>query len=65
MNFGADASGYAGLEDSVDYHWWDPMKAAGLSTLLAVGTELAISDEDRLIGAIGDGAQDSINQVCQ
>ncbi len=62
---GADASGYAGLEDGVDYHWWDLMKAAGLSTLLAVGTELATSDEDRLIAAIRDGAQDTVNQAGQ
>ena len=62
---GADASGYAGLEDGVDYHWWDLMKAAGLSTLLAVGTELAASDEDRLIRAIRDGAQDTVNQAGQ
>ena len=62
---GADASGYAGLEDGIDYHWWDLMKAAGLSTLLAVGTELATSDEDRLIRAIRDGAQDTINQAGQ
>ena len=62
---GADASGFAGLEDGVDYHWWDLMKAAGLSTLLAVGTELASSDEDRLIRAIRDGAQDTINQAGQ
>ncbi|WP_205602511.1 TrbI/VirB10 family protein [Chelativorans alearense] len=60
---GADASGYAGLEDGVDYHWWDLMKAAGLSTLLTVGTELATDDEDRLIRAIRDGAQDTINQA--
>ena len=62
---GADASGYAGLEDGVDYHWWDLMRAAGLSTLLAVGAELASSDEDRLIRAIRDGAQDTINQAGQ
>lgn len=62
---GADASGYAGLEDGVDYHWWDLMKAAGLSTLLAVGAELATSDEDRLIRAIRDGAQDTNNQAGQ
>ena len=62
---GADASGYAGLEDGVDYHWWDLMKAAGLSTLLAVGAELATSDEDRLVRAIRDGAQDTVNQAGQ
>ena len=62
---GADAAGYAGLEDGVDYHWWDLMKAAGLSTLLAVGAELATSDEDRLVRAIRDGAQDTVNQAGQ
>lgn len=62
---GADASGYAGLQDGVDYHWWDLMKAAGLSTLLGIGTELATDDEDRLIRAIRDGAQDTINQAGQ
>ncbi|KRW96668.1 TrbI/VirB10 family protein, partial [Paracoccus sp. MKU1] len=43
---GTDAAGYAGLEDSVDYHWGELMKAAGLSTLLAVGTELVAGDEE-------------------
>lgn len=62
---GADTQGYAGLEDGVDYHWWDLAKAAGLSTLLAVGTELAVSDEDRLVRAIRDGAQDTINDAGQ
>ncbi|MFC5384477.1 TrbI/VirB10 family protein [Aquamicrobium segne] len=62
---GADVSGYAGLEDGIDYHWWDLMKAAGLSTLLAVGAELATSDEDRLVRAIRDGAQDTVNQAGQ
>lgn len=62
---GADTQGFAGLEDGVDYHWWDLAKAAGLSTLLAVGTELAVSDEDRLVAAIRDGTQDTINDAGQ
>ncbi|MFK3664156.1 TrbI/VirB10 family protein [Ochrobactrum teleogrylli] len=62
---GADTQGYAGVEDGVDYHWWDLAKAAGLSTLLAVGTELAVSDEERLVAAIRDGAQDTINDAGQ
>lgn len=62
---GADTAGYAGLEDGVDYHWWDLMKAAGLSILLAVGAELTMDDEDRLIQAIRSGAQDTINQAGQ
>ena len=62
---GADTQGYAGLEDGVDYHWWDLAKAAGLSTLLAVGSELAISDENRLLRAIRRGGQDTINDAGQ
>lgn len=57
---GADVSGHAGLEDGVDHHWWDLMRAAGLSTLLAVGTEFAAGDGDGLVGAMRDGAQDTI-----
>ena len=62
---GADTQGYAGLEDGVDYHWWDLAKAAGLSTLLSVGAELAVSDEDRLLQAIRNGGQDTINDAGQ
>jgi type IV secretory pathway VirB10-like protein len=61
----ADAQGYAGLQDGVDYHWWDLVKAAGLSTLLSVGAEVAVDDEDRLIRAIRNGAQDTINDTGQ
>ncbi|WP_266064119.1 TraB/TrbI/VirB10 family type IV secretion system protein [Brucella intermedia] len=62
---GADTQGYAGLEDGVNYHWWDLAKAAGLSTLLSVGSELAMDDEDRLIQAIRNGGQDTINDAGQ
>lgn len=62
---GVDNQGYAGLEDQVDYHWWDLAKAAGLSTLLAIGTNMAMSDEDRLIQAIRRGAGDTINDAGQ
>jgi type IV secretory pathway VirB10-like protein len=62
---GADAEGYAGLQDGVDYHWWDLAKAAGLSTLLGVGAELAANDDDRLIQAIRNGGQDTINDAGQ
>jgi len=62
---GADTQGYAGLEDGVDYHWWNLAKAAGLSTLLSVGSELAINDDQRLLRAIRDGAQDTINDAGQ
>lgn len=62
---GADTQGYAGLEDGVDYHWWDLAKAAALSTLLGVGAELATDDNNRLVSAIRNGAQDTINDTGQ
>ncbi|ODT81435.1 MAG: conjugal transfer protein TraI [Pelagibacterium sp. SCN 64-44] len=62
---GADTQGYAGLQDGVDYHWWDLAKAAGLSTLLAVGAELAVDDDDSLLRAIRRGGQDTINDAGQ
>ncbi|OZB11189.1 MAG: conjugal transfer protein TraI [Rhizobiales bacterium 39-66-18] len=62
---GADTQGYAGLEDGVDYHWWDLAKAAGLSTLLSVGAELAIDDQNTLLRAIRSGGQDTINDAGQ
>ncbi|GGC94042.1 TrbI/VirB10 family protein [Chelatococcus reniformis] len=62
---GADPQGYAGLEDGVDYHWGDLAKAAGLSTLLSVSAELGNDDEDRLIRAIRNGGQDTINDAGQ
>jgi type IV secretion system protein VirB10 len=62
---GADAAGYAGLEDRVDNHWASVLRAAGLSTLLAVGAELATDEEDRLARALRDGALDTINEAGQ
>jgi len=62
---GADVEGYAGLQDGVDYHWWDVAKAAGLSTLLSIGSELAIDNDDRLLRAIRNGGQDTFNQAGQ
>ncbi len=62
---GTDTQGYAGLEDGVDYHWWDLAKTAGLLTLLSVGAELAVDDQDRLLRAIRNGGQDTINDAGQ
>lgn len=62
---GADPQGYAGLEDRVNYHWWNLAKAAGLSTLLGIGAELGTDDNDRLVRAIRDGGQTTINDAGQ
>ncbi len=59
----ADASGYAGLEDRVDYHWGGVLKAAFVSTLLGVGGELGAGDDNNLIRALRRGSQDSINRA--
>ena len=61
---GADAQGYAGLEDGVDHHWWDLAKAAGLSTLLSVGAQAGGSGEQSdLARALRQGASDGISQT--
>ncbi len=60
---GGDAAGMAGLSDRTNYHWGGVLKAALVSTLLGVGTELGASEEDRLARAIRSGAQDSISET--
>ncbi|MCG8354236.1 MAG: TrbI/VirB10 family protein [Kiloniellales bacterium] len=61
-----DTAGYAGLEDEVNFHTWRLLKGIVLSTLLGVGTELTFGDdEDDLVEAIRESAQDSANQVGQ
>jgi type IV secretion system protein TrbI len=67
---GADAAGYSGLQDEVDNHWGELLKAAALSTLLAVGTELGAgsgtnSNDSAIIQALRRGAGDSFNQTGQ
>lgn len=67
---GADAAGYAGLEDEVDNHWGELLKAAALSTLLAVGTDLGASsdtnsNDSAILQALRHGAGDSLNQTGQ
>lgn len=62
---GADAQGFAGLEDGVDYHWGNMAKAAGLSTILAIGTEIGSEDDDPLVRAIREGAGDTIADAGQ
>lgn len=60
---GGDASGMAGIRDRVNYHWGSMLKAALVSTLLGVGTELATDSDDALVEALRYGTQDTINQT--
>ncbi|UCI05159.1 TrbI/VirB10 family protein [Mesorhizobium sp. B1-1-8] len=63
---GADAQGYAGLEDGVNYHWGELFKAAALSTILSVGAEAGSSgQESDMVRALRSGASDSVSRVGQ
>lgn len=63
---GANAEGYAGLEDGVDFHWGEMFKAAALSTLLSVGAEAGTSqNQSSLVQALRSGASNSISQTGQ
>lgn len=62
---GADAAGMSGLQDGVNYHWGNMLKAAFVSTLLGIGAELGADDDDDLTRALRRGAQDTINQTGQ
>lgn len=60
---GADASGMAGLEDRVDNHWGRMLRAALISSLLGVGTELVSDNDSDLVRALRGGVQDSSNEA--
>lgn len=62
---GADISGYSGLQDRVDQHWGGLFRAALISTLLSVGTEVGNGDEDELVRALRQGTSDSIGRTGQ
>jgi type IV secretion system protein VirB10 len=66
---GADTAGYSGLEDEVDNHWGALFKAALLSTLLGVGSELGAGSDTGnnggIIQALRLGTSDSLNQTGQ
>ncbi|MBX4899807.1 TrbI/VirB10 family protein [Rhizobium bangladeshense] len=63
---GTDPQGFSGLEDEVDYHWGQLFKAAALSTLLGVGTQIGSDDEESEIAqAIRESAQGTASNVGQ
>lgn len=59
----ADPRGFAGLQDATDYHWGGVLKAALVSTLLGVGSEVGSGSDGDLARAIRRGTQDSINRA--
>lgn len=58
-----DPSGYAGLEDKVDFHTWALLRGVVLSTLLGVGAELQFSGESDLVQALRQSTQQSVTRA--
>ncbi|MET3472933.1 type IV secretion system protein VirB10 [Novosphingobium sp. 1529] len=60
---GTDPAGQPGLEDRTDFHWGGIMRAAAVSTLLAVGAEWGSDSDNALVRALRQGGQDSVNRA--
>ena len=61
-----DVAGYAGLEDEVDFHTWQLLKGIALATLLGVGTQLSLgNDEGDLVKALRESVQQTTNRAGQ
>jgi type IV secretion system protein TrbI len=61
-----DEGGYAGLEDQVDFHTWSLLKGVALATLLGVGSELTLgNNQNDLISAIEQSAVKNTDQAGQ
>ncbi|TIL41487.1 TrbI/VirB10 family protein [Mesorhizobium sp.] len=62
----SDTAGYAGLEDKVDFHTWQLIKGVALATLLGVGTEFSLGEnESDLVKAIRESAQQNASRAGQ
>jgi len=60
----ADARGFAGLEDGVDFHTGRLATGIALSTLLGVGTEIGFGDDESdLVRAIRESSQQSASRA--
>ena len=59
----SDPRGFAGLQDGTDFHWGGVFKAALVSTLLGVGSEMGAGNDSDLTRAVRRGTQDSINRA--
>lgn len=58
-----DPSGYAGLEDKVDFHTWRLLKGIALSTVFGVGSELSLSGDSDLVQAIRQSTQGNVSRA--
>lgn len=59
----ADPRGFAGLKDGTDFHWGGVLKAALVSTLLGIGSEIGSGGDSSLVRAIRRGSEDSVNRA--
>ncbi len=62
---GADAQGFAGLQDRVDSHWGRLIRAGLISTLIGVGAELGSDSDNDIARAIRDSVQESVGGAGQ
>lgn len=61
-----DVAGYAGLEDEVDIHTWQLLKGIALATILGVGTQLTLgNNEGDLVKALRESIQQTTNRAGQ
>lgn len=58
-----DASGYAGLQDKIDFHTWTLIKGVALSTLLGVGSQLTVTGQSDLVQAIRESTQQNVSRA--
>jgi type IV secretion system protein VirB10 len=58
-----DASGYAGLQDKVDFHTWAMLKGVTLATLLGLGSELTVTGESDLVQSIRESIQQNVSRA--
>ncbi len=58
-----DPSGYAGLQDKVDFHTWALLRGVALSTLLGGSSQLAFSGNGDLVQAIRQSTQDNVSRA--
>jgi type IV secretion system protein TrbI len=59
----SDPSGFAGLQDRTDNHWGGVLRAALVSTLLGIGSEIGSGSDDNLIRALRRGSQESVGRA--
>jgi type IV secretory pathway VirB10-like protein len=58
-----DASGYAGLQDKVDFHTWALLKGVAVATLLGVGSQITVTGDSDLVQAIRESTQQNVSRA--